>query len=343
MTALTHTDLLSTLLQARSLGRAGGRDLVDALAEGRLDPAVAGAILGILRVQGTDAATLAGIAEALRDRAVDPQLPLDRTRPVVDTCGTGGDGSGSLNLSTGAGLLAAACGLQVAKHGNRSISSRSGSSDVLAALGVPTDGPALQSGFVATGFAYLHAPAYHPAMAAIAPVRRALGVRTVFNLVGPLCSPARPSHQVLGVARPHDARLVARALADLGGTGLIVHGTNGWDEATPVAPFLCLTVRDGEVTESTRDPLDAGVARCHPAELLGGSAQNNAHRLAHALAGHDTRAHRDALCLGAGLALEVAGQVQSLADGVEAARQVLARGDAADLLEALSQEVSDAG
>lgn len=326
--------LLQTLLDGGTLGAAGGRALVAELPD--LPEAVAGAILGILRVRGVEPATLGGIAAELRERALDPGLPVDRARPVVDTCGTGGDGSHSLNLSTGAAILAAACGLQVAKHGNRSISSRSGSSDVLSALGLGDDT------FRTTGFAYLHAPSFHPAMARLAPVRRALGVRTVFNLVGPLCNPARPTHQVLGVARAADARIVAEALAGLGGTAFVVHGLNGWDEATPAAPFLCLHVADGTVTEAVRDPAEAGLRTCADNDLRGSSATENARRLAAALSGGDTVAHRDALCLGAGLALEVTQTVDSLAEGIAAARTAIASGRAASTLEAL-REVAHAG
>ena len=203
-------------------------------------------------------------------------LGQSEDRLLVDTCGTGGDGSHSLNLSTGVALLSAACGLDVVKHGNRSISSRSGSADVLEALGIPTRmGPEEAANLVEqTGFCFLFAPLYHPAMAEIMPVRRAMGVRTVFNILGPLSNPARPPYQLVGAASPELARLMAEALSGMEiKRAFVVHGSHGWDEATPMGPFMLWDVQNGAVVESERDPALLGFPACAPQDLAGGDAQ----------------------------------------------------------------------
>jgi anthranilate phosphoribosyltransferase len=322
-------DLLDRLLNGEDLDEAAASDLLHRLAAGDIPPAQAGAVLASLRAKGETAAELRGLAKAMRSLAVRPAIPGGRR--LVDTCGTGGDGSHSLNLSTGAALLAAACGAEVVKHGNRSVSSRSGSADMLEALGVPVSlPPSEQPGCLdATGFVFLFAPLHHPAMKAIMPIRRAMGVRTVFNVLGPITNPARPPFQVVGAWSEPVAALMADALAGLGiERAFVVHGAEGWDEATPVGPFICFDVQNGAVTRRVRDPLDAGVPRCSAADLRGGDAQSNASRLAAALGGGDTAAHRDALALGAGLALEVTGLAKDLSEGVVLARSAMADGGA---------------
>jgi anthranilate phosphoribosyltransferase len=227
----------------------------------------------------------------------------------VDTCGTGGDGKQSFNLSSAAALLVGALGVRVAKHGNRSVSSRCGSSDLFAALGVPapTDPAAATAELARTGFVYLHAPFFHPALATLAPLRRELGVRTAFNLLGPLVNPAAPSHQLVGAASPTSARTLAGALARLGrARAFVVHGEGGFDEATPVGPFLTLEVDSAGVRERVLEPRDFGLARCRPEELTGGDAFENAMRL-RALFHGERGPLRDALCLNAALVLLVTG------------------------------------
>jgi anthranilate phosphoribosyltransferase len=270
----------------------------------------------------------------MRGLARRPALQGDRR--TVDVVGTGGDGSHSLNLSTGAALLAAACGLPVVKHGNRSVSSRSGSADVLEALGVPAqlDEQAAGACFAQTGFTFLFAPYYHPAMAALAPVRRALGVRTVFNLLGPLTNPASPPFGVLGAFSARAAELLAEALSGLPiERAFVVHGARGWDEATPIGPFLLFDVRPGSVTRTVRDPADVGLPRCGPGDLAGADAAENARRLEAVFDG-EASAHRDALVLGAALALEVAGEATP-ADAVARAGEALDDGTGKRLLNAL--------
>lgn len=274
----------------------------------------------------------------MRELARRPAIPAGE--PYVDIVGTGGDSSGSLNLSTGAALLAAASGLKVVKHGNRSISSRCGSADVLAALGlkIPLDEREAATCLDTLGFTFLFAPHYHPAMKNIGPVRAALGVRTVFNILGPLANPATPPFHVIGAYSEEMAELMAETLAGMDAErSFVIHGAPGWDEATPVGPFLCFDVRPGKVERSVRDPKDAGLARCTAEDLLGGEAELNAERLRGALAAEDSPAHRDALALGAALALEVTGTTPDLGSGVEMARAAIDDGRAAALVAGLAK------
>ncbi len=239
--------------------------------------------------------------------------------------GTGGDGSGSLNLSTGAALLTAACGQPVVKHGNGSVSSRCGSADVLREIGleVPLDERAAGRCLAATGFTFLFAPHYHPAMRALAPVRRSLGVRTVFNLLGPLTNPAAPPFLVVGAYSEPAARLIAETLAGMSiERAFVVHGAPGWDEATPVGPFVLFDVRREPGGATGAGPGRRSASRtCSPEDLIGGDAPENARRLKEALSG-SRGPDRNALVLGAALALEVTGREPDLMHGLAAAERV---------------------
>ncbi len=328
--------MLDRLLDGNSLSEQEAHGLMVKLAEGDMAPALAGALLAGLRAKGETADEIRGFATAMRELAVHPVIP-DGT-PTVDTVGTGGDGSGSLNLSTGTGLLAAASGARVVKHGNRSISSRSGSADMLECLGMPL--PLHEKEAVAcleaTGFTFLFAPAYHPAMKAVVPVRGALAVRTVFNMLGPLTNPSAPPFQLIGAWSQEAARLMAEALAGMPiERAFVVHGTPGWDEATPVGEFVLYDVRSGAVEESTRTPEDYGLPRCTPEDLAGGDAENNARELQRVFSGEDKGAHRDALLMGTSLVLEVQGSARDAKEGVEMAAAAIDNGDAQKLLERL--------
>jgi len=328
--------MLDQLLDGRSLTEQQAIDLMYKLAEGDLPAALAGALLASLRAKGETADEIRGFATAMRDLAVHPQIPDGA--PTVDTVGTGGDGSGSLNLSTGTGLLAAACGARVVKHGNRSVSSRSGSADMLECLGMPL--PLHEEQAVAcleaTGFTFLFAPAYHPAMKAVVPIRGAMSVRTVFNMLGPLTNPATPPFQLIGAWSREAAGLMADALAGMPiERAFVVHGTPGWDEATPVGEFVLFDVVPGKVTETERTPEDYGLQRCTAEELAGGDADHNANELVRVFAGEDKGAHRDALLMGASLVLEVQGTAKDAKQGVEMAAAALDNGDAAAFLERL--------
>jgi anthranilate phosphoribosyltransferase len=325
--------ILNRLLDGESLDEASAGSLLRAMASGEVEPALAGALLAALRMKGETAAEIRGFALGMRALARTPVLPSGEH---VDIVGTGGDGSGSLNLSTGSALLAAACGASVVKHGNRSVSSRSGSADVLMSLGLPLPLDEQASGecLRQTSFTFLFAPHYHPAMKHIAPVRAALGTRTVFNILGPLTNPAAPAFHVIGAYDEAVARLIAETLSGMPlERAFVIHGAQGWDEATPIGPFVCFDVRGGEVDRYVRDPRDAGVERCSAEALRGGEAEENAERLRSALCGQDTPAHRDALALGAALALEVTGKAASMADGVAQARASLQSGRGVELLD----------
>jgi anthranilate phosphoribosyltransferase len=258
---------------------------------------------------------------------------------AVDVVGTGGDRSGSLNLSTGSALVTASAGVPVVKHGNRSMTSQSGSADVLEALGLPMpmNEDQVRRLFQATGFTFLFAPYFHPAMAAIMPVRRALAVRTVFNILGPLTNPAAPPHMVIGAFDPAAARLMAGALAGLDiDRAFVVHGAEGWDEPSPLGEFLLFDVRPGAVVETTRDPEDLGMTPCGPDELAGGPPEHNARRLLDALEG-EPGPHRDAIVLGAALALEVTGNAAGPEEGIEMASGAIDEGRTLVMAKALEE------
>jgi len=330
---------LDGLLEKRSLVVDEARALLVALTDAQLPPALAGALLAAIRAKGVTAEELRGFALGMRSLARRPAFAPAELAGAVDIVGTGGDKSGSFNLSTGASLLAAAAGLTVVKHGNRSVSSKAGSADVLEALGLalPLDEQRAAACLAATGFTFLFAPHYHPAMKAIGPVRHALGVRTVFNILGPLTNPAEPPFHVIGAYNDATARLMAEALAGLPLTrAFVIHGAAGWDEPSPLGPFLLLDVRPGQVRESQRAPADYGIAVCQEEHLQGGDAAYNATALTQVLRGEDHGPHRDALLLGAALALEVTGRAASPREAIALARAAIDDGRASAQLAKLA-------
>jgi anthranilate phosphoribosyltransferase len=324
---------LERLLAGTHLSEAEACALVHALTDESTPPPLAAAVLVALRAKGEQGHELRGFARGLRELARSPGIDV---AGAVDIVGTGGDGSGSLNLSTGSALLAAACGQPVVKHGNRALSSRAGSADVLEALGLglPLDEARARACFAATRFTFLFAPYYHPAMATLAGVRRSLGIRTVFNVLGPLCNPALPPFAVIGACDLRTAELMANALAGMPIERVfVVHGEPGWDEPTPVGPFTLYDVRHGEVRATRRDPLALGIARCAPESLAGGDATHNAARLRAVFHGEEHGAHRDALALGCALALEVTGAVPEPREGLAQAHAAIDGGRAAALID----------
>ena len=328
--------LLETLVAGRDLTESEAGELLVALTDPECPGPLAGALLAALRSKGETAEEIRGLANAMRGLARDPGLP--DIAGMTDVVGTGGDGSGSLNLSTGGALLAAACGVPIVKHGNRAVSSKSGSADTLEALGLalPLDEAGARRVLEETGFTFLFAPHYHPAMKNVARIRAAMGIRTVFNILGPLTNPARPPFSLIGAFSPEMAALMADSLA---GTDLerafVVHGDPGWDEATPVGPYLLFDVRPGSVTRYERDPADVGLERCLPEALAGGDATHNAARISAVFRGEEAGPHRDALVLGAGLVLELTGRSETLAGGIAAANAAIDEGAAARLLAGL--------
>jgi anthranilate phosphoribosyltransferase len=329
-------DTLEQLLERRDLSEAQAAALLRLLTTAELAPAMAGALLCALRAKGVTADEVRGFAGAMRTLALKPALPA--AIDAIDIVGTGGDGSGSLNLSTGAALLAAACGLPVVKHGNRSISSRSGSADLIEAIGftLPLDENRAAECFVATGFTFLFAPYFHPAMRALAPIRTALGIRTVFNLLGPLTNPAAPRYLLIGAYDAHTAELMAGSLAGMQiERGWVVHGASGWDEVTPIGSFLAFDVAGDQVTRREVNPEELGIARCSPRELAGGDAKANLKALLDVFEGRDQGPHLDTLVLQCGLALMIAGRAQSIAEGIALARATIDSGRALAWLQRL--------
>lgn len=333
-----YSALLDRLLNGDALSEAEASELMHTMAAGEIDAVLAGALLAALRAKGETAEEIRGFATAMRELALHPAIP--EGPPTVDSVGTGGDNSGSLNLSTGAGLLAAAAGARVVKHGNRSVSSQSGSADVLECLGMPLplDEQAAIDCLAATNFTFLFAPAYHPAMKSIMPVRGALGVRTVFNMLGPLTNPSAPPYQLVGAFSKDAAKLMADTMSGLPIERVfVVHGEPGWDEASPAGNFVLYDVRPGSVEESTRTPEDYGVSRCQPEELRGADAAHNAAELAKVMRGEDQGPHRDSLLMGTSLILEVTGIASDHKAGFEMASAAIDDGRAAVLLESLEQ------
>ena len=326
---MSPRETLGRLVERRDLDEAQAGALLTLLTGADLDPAIAGALLAALRTKGVTAAEVRGFAGAMRALARKPDLPAGLD--AIDIVGTGGDASGSLNLSTGAALLAAACGVPVVKHGNRSISSKSGSADLIEALGfkLPLDEAQAARCFAATGFTFLFAPYFHPAMRTLAPIRTALGIRTVFNLLGPLTNPAAPRFRLIGAYDAATAELIAGTLAGMDiERAWVVHGAAGWDEATPIGPFLAFDVNRGAITRQDIDPRDYGLAVCGPGELAGGAAAANLAALLDVFAGRDRGAHLAALTLQSGLALFIAGRAISPHAGIAQARHAVDSGDA---------------
>jgi len=300
-------EALEDLLARRDLSAERAEELLETMTAPGTPAGLSGALLAALRAKGETADEIRGFASAMRRLARKPRLP--ESVAALDVVGTGGDGSGSLNLSTGAALLAAACGRPVVKHGNRSISSRSGSADVLEELGfvLPPDEDDAVRCLEETGFTFLFAPFFHPAMAALAPVRQSMGVRTIFNMLGPLTNPAEPPYGLLGAFSLEAAQKMAESMSQLQIRRIfVVHGAYGWDEATPCGAFHLFDARPGRVRYETRRPSEMGFDLCRPEELAGGDSTENAAGIRDVFDGA-RGAHRDALVLGAALALEVSG------------------------------------
>ncbi len=301
-------------------------------------PAQVGALLVALRRKGETVDEVVGAAVAMRQLAVAPLLPAeDPTRPLVDTCGTGGDGSGSVNISTLAALVAAAGGLRVAKHGNRALSSRSGSADLIEGLGIdPSPSPAATGRALAElGFGFYFAPRYHPATGKVAAIRRQLGVRTIFNWLGPLSNPAQVRHHVVGVYAQALLLPMAEALKRLGSVrALVVHGHGGLDEIAPHGPTAAVELIDGEIVSRQLDPRDFGVEPAAQSDLGGGDPVENVARARSLLGGQERGAARTAVILAAGAAYYIAGR-GSLRDGAAWASAIVDEGRALRLIDQL--------
>ena len=332
------TSVLRELLEGRRPDRERSRAVLDAiLTEDPPQPPIA-ALLALIQQDGPRGAEIAGFADSLAAAAVPfPDPPGDG----IDTCGTGGDGKGTFNLSTTAALVAAAAGARVYKHGNRAATSHSGSADLLEAWGVPVESSPQESARRARdhGFTFLYARQYHPVLAKLAPIRAALGFPTIFNLLGPLLNPARVRRQVIGVYSPAGQDRVAEALALRGVERcFVLHGAGGLDEATPLGPFRLLEVCGHEVRPAVeRDPAELGLARCELADLQVDGAEASRGRAEEVLRG-DRGPCRDAVVLSTALALEIAGVAADWREGAERAATALDSGAAAQLLDRLRAE-----
>jgi anthranilate phosphoribosyltransferase len=325
---------LGRLLDGIDLGREEARDAMRSIMAGEATPAQIGAFLVALRLKGETVEEIAGCAEAMREQAL---IVSPRRRDLVDTAGTGGDGAKTFNISTAAALVAAAAGAGVAKHGNRAVSSSSGSADVLEALGFELEltPERIAQSIDELGFGFLFAPTHHPAMRHAAPVRRELAARTVFNVLGPLTNPARARAQIVGVYSPELAPVIAEVLARLGSErAFVVHGAGGIDELSPAGPNLVCEVSGGRVQRREVDPLELGVPRCAPEELGGGSPAENAATIRDVFAGADG-GRRDAVLLNAAGAIAAGGLARDLRDGLGLAREAIDSGAAGERLDAL--------
>jgi anthranilate phosphoribosyltransferase len=327
-------EALRRLLDGRDLSRDDARAVMAEVMAGEATPAQIAGFLVALRAKGETADEIAGCAEAMREHALEVRPERD---DLVDTAGTGGDGARTFNISTAAALVAAAAGAGVAKHGNRAVSSASGSADVLEALGFQLELPParIARSIDELGFGFLFAPAHHPAMRHAAAVRRELATRTVFNVLGPLTNPAGARSQVVGVYSPELVRTIANVLASLGARrAFVVHGANGIDELSPAGPNLVCEVVDGRVVERSIDPVDLGVPLCAHEELGGGSPEENAAVIRQVFAGANG-GRRSAILLNAAGAIAAGGLAHDLREGLEVAREALDSGAAAERLERL--------
>jgi anthranilate phosphoribosyltransferase len=331
---------LARLLDGRDLTRSEAREVMDQIMRGEATAAQIGAFLIAMRIKRETPDEIAGCAEAMRAHVLSVH---PKRRDLVDTAGTGGDGARTFNISTTAALVAAAAGAGVAKHGNRAVSSASGSADVLEALGFDLEQPAerIERSIDELGFGFLFAPSHHPAMRYAAPVRRELGMRTVFNVLGPLTNPAGARAQIVGVYAPELVPTLAAVLAQLGAErAFVVHGADGIDELSPTGPNLVCEVVEGSVRQREIDPLDLGIPRCAPSDLAGDSPEDNA-RTVHEIFAGAPGPRRDAVVLNAAGAIAAAGHATDLREGLALASEAIDSGAAAlrlDQLAAFSRE-----
>lgn len=343
------SELLKQLLDRHSLSPDQAAELMQGWLAETVPPVLSGAILAAIQAKGVSAEELAGMAKVLQQQS--SCLPIPRTDaihrvssplPLIDTCGTGGDGAGTFNISTAVAFVAAAAGVPVAKHGNRSASSRVGSADVLEALGVHLAAPPekIQAAIEAVGITFLFAPGWHPALKVVAPMRRMLGVRTVFNLLGPLVNPMRPTGQVIGVFDSALLEAIAQALGQLGTQrAIVLHGRERLDEAGlgDVTDMAILSA--GRVHRATLYPAELGLEPAPLSAIAGGDVQHNADILKAVLQGKGTSAQRDVVALNAALALQVGEALPEIpnpyAKGISLAKEVLNSGAAWEKLEQL--------
>ncbi len=324
--------VLEQLLARQNLTRAQSVEILTGIMSGRYKDSQIAAFLVALRGKGETSEEIAGFAEAMRNKMAKVTISVD----AIDMCGTGGDGTGTFNISTAASFVVAGAGVPVAKHGNRAISSKAGSADVLSALGIDytTDPSKAGSAIDQIGIGFLFAPSFHPAMKFVMPARSALAIRTVFNILGPLCNPAGVVRQVIGVFDPALTAQLAEVLQKLGcKRALVVHGNDGLDEITTTTTTQAASLQDS-ISNITIDPKELGIARADADALKGGNASENAEIVLSALKG-GTSPQSDIVCLNAAAGILVSGQVDTMAEGLAMARESIKSGAALEKLEQL--------
>lgn len=327
-------ETLERLVSGEHLSRQEAREILLQLINGAMAPSQVGALLIALRMKGETPDEIIGFIEIMQERAVRVDLSL---RPLVDTCGTGGDRSGSFNISTMAGLVVAGAGQPVVKHGNRAVSSRCGSADFLETLGIRVglDPDSVRRSLYETGFAFLMAPMFHPATKQVASIRRELKVETIFNSLGPLTNPASPEYQLVGVSSLAKGRKVAEVMRRLNRRRVfIVHNETGYDEMTPCGRNVVLEVAEGQVREFVIEAADCGMQPCRADDLRGGSPEENA-RIGMAILKGERGPKRDTVLMNAGMALWVAGRAGDLRQGIEQAAESLDSGRAFHVTDSL--------
>ncbi len=325
--------VLRRLVNGETLDAESAAAAFRAVMSGEGTAAQMAALLMGLRMRGERASEVAGAARALREAMA--KITSDDPSALVDTCGTGGGAVGTFNISTASAILAAGAGVRIAKHGNRSFTSKSGSADVLEALGVPIDVPVTRMREVLddAGIVFMFAPTMHPAMRHVGPVRREMGIQTVMNLIGPLANPAMAGRQVIGVADPGRLELIAGALQELGTVhSLVVHGEPGMDEISPLGPTTIIELRGRSMSRSIFDPASAGITGVVASDLAGGEPADNATIIERVLLGKGTAGAEAAVVLNAGAALYVGGKAESLLSGITRAREALREGRGWDAL-----------
>ena len=331
---------ISKVSLGQSLSEAEAENAFSVVMSGDATDAQIGALLMGMRVRGETTEELVGAARAMRSRAVRINAPPG----AIDTCGTGGDAKGTLNISTAVAIVVAGCGVPVAKHGNRAASSKSGSSDVLSELGVNIDADMklVERSLWEANIAFLMAPRHHGAMRYVASVRTELATRTIFNLLGPLSNPAEAPRQLMGIFAADYVERQAQVLKSLGSTrAWVVHGSDGMDELTTTDSSTVAELKDGKVELFEISPEDAGVPRARPSDLAGGSPQDNAEALNHLLDGHKGP-YRDIVLYNASAALVISDKVKSLKDGVEMAAESIDSGSGRNALAKLISITNEA-
>lgn len=331
-TTIDWSGLLQQLLDQQSLSQTQASQLMQGWLNEEIPPVLSGAILAAIQAKGVCAEELAGMAQVLQSQSVQQEV-IQHIQPVIDTCGTGGDGASTFNISTAVAFVAAAAGVKVAKHGNRSASSKVGSADVLEFLGVNLSASSeqVEAAIWEVGITFLFAPGWHPAMKSVAPLRKTLKVRTVFNLLGPLVNPLRPTGQVIGVYDSSFLANIAQALNQLGTPqAIVLHGREKLDEAGLGDKTDLALLNQGQVYLSEINPQALGLTKASINELKGGEVAENATILQNVLQGKGTQAQQDAVALNASLALQVAEVIpwEDHWQGIEKAREILKSGAA---------------